>query len=110
MRILLKDIGVLALLLVSSFTFESQGAENIAGFTAPYAEWKAEYSMSAFSPIEDKTILDAVRAGECGFADFALFMYGKVHTPNSIAYTDKEVVRFGKSVDPLVRLCFAMKR
>ena len=60
-------------LILNACAHEAQGPSS--SFAEAYQKWKVEHDMSTFQPKQDADVLAAVAAGECGYANGAIFQY-----------------------------------
>jgi hypothetical protein len=74
-------------------------------FAEAYQRWKAAHNMVPFQPKQDADVLAAVAAGDCGYANGAIFQYGRVNLPGAVDYSDRQVIAYGETVDRLVDAC-----
>ena|SRR5688572_20941431 len=102
-------LRILASFLLALAASTPADAQSIAPFEIAFTDWKTTLRMSAFSAREDTEIRSAVAAGDCAFANFAIFEIGRTHLPGAIDYTDDQVIGYGLTVDRLVEHCEAGK-
>jgi hypothetical protein len=80
-------------------------AQPSSSFADAYRKWKAGHNMSTFQPKQDADVLAAVAAGDCAYANGAIFLYGRVNLPGAEDYSDPQVIAYGETVDTLVDAC-----
>jgi hypothetical protein len=80
-------------------------AQPSSSFADAYRKWKAGHNMSTFQPKQDADVLAAVAAGDCAYANGAIFLYGRVNLPGAEEYSDPQVIAYGETVDKLVDAC-----
>jgi hypothetical protein len=61
--------------------------------------------MSTIQPKQDADVLAAVAAGDCDYANGAIFQYGRMNLPGAEDYSDPQVIAYGETVDKLVDAC-----
>lgn len=86
-------------------TYRSSAPSQLSSFDEEYEKWKLTHNMSAFRLEEDADIFAAVAAGDCDYANGAIFQYGRLHLPGAINYSDAQVIAYGETVDTLVNAC-----